>query len=451
MDKIIFRLSNERLTTPTGLAAVGYLLGDSKFIERCNKISVNKGRSEPYIKDGTVILSYIGQLCQGKTCFEAAAEMKADPEFYKMAYGVKGALPSPETLRQRFDKIGSSKHKDILEANVEIFRKCKIEPSALENGYVPVDMDVTPMDNSNTAKEGVSWTYKGFDGYAPMMAYIGTEGYLANEELREGKQHCQCHTPEFIKETLRYAHKLTDKQLLFRLDSGNDAAENYGILIEDGAWFIVKRNPRKESREQWLLEMKKCCKNISSPRNGKTVYIGSTWKPVSYVTEKNEKKTIEMRIVYEITERTTDKDGQILLEPDIELNTWWTNLGLTDEEIIELYHAHGECEQYHSEIKTDMDVERLPSEKFETNKLVLDLTLLAYNILRIVGKFSLLSSNAPKLRHPIKRRRIRTVINNLILIAGHITTHAGKFIISLGKSNIWRRCFLDVINALAFG
>jgi len=448
MEKIIFKLSNERLTTPTGLPTVGYLLGDSKFIKRCNKVPVNQNRCEPYIKDGTVILSYIGQLCQGKPCFEAAAEMKDDPEFYNLAYGVKGVLPSPETLRQRFDKIGSSKHTDILEANVEMFCSHNIEPSALENGYVPVDIDVTPMDNSKTTKEGVSRTYKGFDGYAPMMAYIGTEGYLLNEELRKGKQHCQCHTPEFLKESLYYAHKLTDEQLLIRLDSGNDAAENYGILIEDGDWFVVKRNPRKESRQQWLDEMKKCCKNIRHPRDGKTVYVGSTWKPVSYVTEKNEKKTIEMRIVYEITERTTDRNGQILLVPDIELNTWWTNLGWTDEEIIESYHTHGECEQYHSEIKTDMDVERLPSRKFETNKLVLDLTLLAYNILRIVGKFSLLSDNAPKLRHPIKRRRIRTVIANLILIAGHLTVHAGKFIISLGKSNIWRRCFLDVINAL---
>lgn len=25
----------------------------------------------------------------------------------------------------------------------------------------------------------------------------------------------------------------------------------------------------------------------------------------------------------------------------------------TDEEIIQMYHAHGECEQFHSEIKTD--------------------------------------------------------------------------------------------------
>ena len=39
-------------------------------------------------------------------------------------------------------------------------------------GMVPVDMDVTPMDNSKTQKEGIGWTYKKFDGYAPMMAYI---------------------------------------------------------------------------------------------------------------------------------------------------------------------------------------------------------------------------------------------------------------------------------------
>ena len=49
---------------------------------------------------------------------------------------------------------------------------------------VPVDIDVTPMDNSKTSKQGAR-TYKGFDGYAPMMAYIGTEGYAVNFELRE--------------------------------------------------------------------------------------------------------------------------------------------------------------------------------------------------------------------------------------------------------------------------
>ena len=33
---------------------------------------------------------------------------------------------------------------------------------------------------------------------------------------------------------------------------------------------------------------------------------------------------------------------------------------LPDETVTDLYHAHGESVQYHSEIKTDMDVEKTP-------------------------------------------------------------------------------------------
>ena len=33
-----------------------------------------------------------------------------------------------------------------------------------------------------------------------------------------------------------------------------------------------------------------------------------------------------------------------------------------------------------------MDMERLPSGKFETNELVLELAILAYNILRMIGQ-----------------------------------------------------------------
>ena len=41
------------------------------------------------------------------------------------------------------------------------------------------------------------------------------------------------------------------------------------------------------------------------------------------------------------------------------------------------------------ELKTDMDLERLPSGKFETNELVLELAILSYNILRMIGQESL--------------------------------------------------------------
>ncbi len=45
-----------------------------------------------------------------------------------------------------------------------VLREMHIEPTALDNGFVPVDIDITPFDNSKSNKEGVSRTYKGFDG-----------------------------------------------------------------------------------------------------------------------------------------------------------------------------------------------------------------------------------------------------------------------------------------------
>ena len=96
-----------------------------------------------------------------------------------------------------------------------------------------------------------------------------------------------------------------------------------------------------------------------------------------------------------------------------------------------------------------MDVERLPSGKFDTNELVLELTVLAYNILRLIGQETLKSKRVPKSKPPVKRRRIRTVINNLIQIAGHVTTHGRRVVLALGRSNIWRQAFMDVYKRFA--
>lgn len=451
MRTIHVEFSDERLITPSGLVFVGQILGKSDFVKKMNRAPISKNYLQKQIKNGDILLTYIGMLCQGKPQYEAVREMMDDPDYYKQALGVAYAIPSAETLRQRFDMIGDTLRRDILQANIDMFRTMSIEPSALENGYVPVDIDVTPFDNSKTNKEGVSRTYKGFDGFAPIMAYIGTEGYCINTELRIGKQHCQKETPDFLRETIELCRQLTDKPLLIRLDSGNDASENIGIFMEESykynnVSFIIKRNPRHESKEEWLSSVRECCKNIQTPREGKTVFIGQTFRDVTYTLADGAEKTVGIRTIYEITERMTDKHGQYFMTPDIELNTYWTNLPLSDQEIIDLYHAHGESEQYHSEIKTDMDVERLPSGKFDSNKLVLELTVIAYNILRIIGQESLKKDDSPT-HKKVHRRRIRTVISNLVQFAGHLTEHAGRLVLAIGKSNLWRFTFKRIYDS----
>ena len=316
---IIVEFTNERIIPASGLAVVGALLGKSDFIKKLNRMDVTSNRSQHQIKNGDIVLTYLGMLCMGKPYFEAVHEMDDDKDFYKAALGITQSIPSEETLRQRMDDIGDSLRQTILEQNVEMLLANKIQPTALANGLVPVDIDVTPMDNSKSKKEGVSRTYKGFDGYAPMIAYIGTEGYAINFELREGKQHCQKGTVEFLQETINLCHKLTDKPLLIRLDSGNDSIDNVAVQMDAGCFFIIKRNLRREGTDDWFEVAKQYCRNVTSPRDGKTVYIGSDWKTVA---SKQFNTEYTLRAGYEITERTIDKYGQFNLVSDIEVETW---------------------------------------------------------------------------------------------------------------------------------
>jgi len=131
-----------------------------------------------------------------------------------------------------------------------------------------------------------------------------------------------------------------------------------------------------------------------------------------------------LRRVMRVIERTIDKHGQQLLVPEIEIEGWWTSLLEEKQTIIALYADHGTSEQYHSELKTDLDIERLPSGKFATNALILACAVLAYNILRWIGQNGLLGPDAPP-RHRAKRRRIRTVMQELMYLAARLI-HTGR-------------------------
>lgn len=299
---------------------------------------------------------------------------------------------------------------------------------------IPLDIDVSPFNNSNTKKEGVSRTYKGCDGFAPIFAYLGNEGYLVNLELRKGSQHCQENTPQFIKETLDYALRITSKRILIRLDSGNDSKSNFPEIARyDNVDFIIKRNLRRESRKAWLaLAQDKGELMVDNER--KKMWSGKTridiyGRPLPYP------------VVFEVTERYMSKKQRLLL-PDIEIDSYWCSIEeMETAEVVELYHNHGTSEQFHSEIKSDMGVERLPIGNFASNSLVLHLTMLSYNMLRIIGQqwvaIDIDEGTLPlsSRQKNVTRRRLRTVMQDIIYMAGRLIKTGREFFISFGKIN----------------
>ncbi len=153
----------------------------------------------------------------------------------------------------------------ITQSNVEFLINIDVPITPLPTGHTPLDIDVTRHDNSNTQKEGVSYTYKGMDGYAPIACCLGQEGWCIRYELREGKQHSQGEFIPTLEHTFSAIHEVMKNQplerqvIMVRLDSGHDAKDTrvwlYDLdspLLVD---FIIKWNPRKEAsvvnKEKW--------------------------------------------------------------------------------------------------------------------------------------------------------------------------------------------------------
>ena len=279
----------------------------------------------------------------------------------------------------------------------------------------------------------------------PIAAYLGMEGWCLEVELRPGSQHSQEGFIPFMKRVLSRARVLTKKKLLVRLDSAHDAIETRILLREaDKVSYIVKWNPRRE-------DTSKLCKKafaegtVTEPRKGKRVALLTVRKRQIY-----KEKNYFFTKVIQVTERTVNKHGQLLLVPDVTVEGWWTNLDLPEKKIISLYQNHGLSEQFHSEFKTDLDLERLPSGKFATNALVMALGAFAYNILRFIGQLGLLGEKSP-IRHPAKRRRIKTVIQELIYRAARLVRTSRRLYLRFSKHCPAYSSFSDVYGRLLAG
>jgi hypothetical protein len=438
MKRFKIEQSDADIISHSGLALIGQAIKNHTTLssEVDAQIPLRHG-----IKHSDVVKSYLALLCIGKNDFEAIKTIES--EFYFMSAMGVDAIPGEATLRFFLPLIEKA-NQDFL---------VNVQPglTPLATGHIPLDADVTPMDNSGSHKEGVSRTYKGSDGYAPMPVYIGGEGYCLEFELREGKQHCQKGTPALLDKALHHARQITDKPLLLRLDGGNDAIANIDVVLEHNDQypgkppvdFLIKWNPRQESPEDWLAYAEQHAQ-WETPREGKRVAqfrIQTTrqWKGYEY----------RLSRVMRVIERTIDKHGQTILLPEIELEGWWTSLKVSEQDVIALYADHGTSEQFHSEFKTDLDIERLPSGKFATNALVLGMSMLAYNLLRWIGQNALLGPNSPK-RKSATRRRIKTVMQELMYLAARIVRSARTIKLRFGRGCRVAGIFFRVYNRLAY-
>ena len=96
-----------------------------------------------------------------------------------------------------------------------------------------------------------------------------------------------------------------------------------------------------------------------------------------------------------------------------------------------------------------MGLERLPSGKLATNSTILLLAGIGFNILRTIGQEALRHPETLPVKLKVKRRRLASVMRDLIYIACKRVRHAGRIFLKFGVDCPWFRSFESIYHNLA--
>ena len=332
-----FQLSDTPITSTAGLAFIGQQLSESKFKRHLASICPHQ-RPGGRISDVDIAKSMIGLMCVGKPHFHAISEYHSEP-FFGQALGIE-KLPSAEILRQRIQAMPEDAGTTFRDFTTRTLRAHSELLTETIHGVivVPIHVDVVAMDNSGSNKEGVSWTYRGFDGYAPAFAYIGSPGLMLNNQLREGSAHCNCEgTGTWFEQTLEMAASITDHRRLLVTDAGHDSGKNIRLFDQTpDTDFVIKRNPRKEDPAEWLALAQKYAKEKDNEQTEEKYFQKLDIGAQIWYAERelalpgqtgDDGNPIKKRVTYRVIDRFADKDtGQLLTIPKVTIEAYWTSL-----------------------------------------------------------------------------------------------------------------------------
>jgi hypothetical protein len=134
----------EMLASHSGLINISALLDLTNFKERFDTLG-GVHCVDPKFSHSDILSSMIALISIGKPDYDAIEIFRSKQDFFTKALRIPSCQSAP-TIRQRIDLIDQKGNASIKES---------------VGDFIPLDIDVSPFDNSKTQKEGVSRTDKG--------------------------------------------------------------------------------------------------------------------------------------------------------------------------------------------------------------------------------------------------------------------------------------------------
>ena len=385
-------MTRDLITSHAGLALIGEFAVGLGLIEAVNRCMPGPGSGAGYL-NSEYIMPLMLMLNGGGRSLEDLREIKSDEGLREILPLQR--IPSSDAIGDWLRRTGG---------NGGLARVAKVNRRLVKRGLkrdgvkgYTLDIDATGIE---AEKALAKMTYKGYQGYMPMVGHLAENGLIVGDEFREGNESPGSRNLEFIKYCVGQLPKGKRIKAL-RADSAAYQAKVINYCQSNKIEFAIGADLDKAVLKE-IGNIK--AEDWKPYRNG---YIAET---VHYMNKTKEAfRLIIIRRPYQ---------GRLFGEEGFsEKYTAIVSNGKGPaEEVVKWYNQRGECSENRiKELKIGFGMERMPCGQFEANAVFFRIGVLSYNM----GRLFVLKT----LEESWHRNQVQTLRWKLYQSAGKVVFH----------------------------
>lgn len=409
--KIEIEFTDEQISPSAGSVFLSAMAAKTGLAEQVRSAIKLKKRARG-ASDVEMLLSLIYSLAQGDGAILDVDRLGADDA--RCALLGLGRVPNHRRLGEylsRFDDNACERLLAVARSQASNVVDSVIEHETATKGYVPVFVDGTGIEVSGEYFEGAGKLYDGSLGYWLHAAFVG--GLWVTQHLQKGGGHPANEVTELLEETAAMLGETS--QVWARFDNAYYRKEVVQFCKEHGWDYSVSvtsntyKRPLREMMEGFIEEDWEAINDDGSEHAAFVYHRPAGWKhEQTYVVV-----------------RTMQEEKQKLLFP----RYTFILVSRNDLPLAELVKRHREKQGQENALKgplIHLDLHHPPCGLFNANRAFYAAGQIA-QILLISLKMKLL----PKEAHI---HSIRTIIRDLVRVAGKLVYHARKWKLLFAKS-----------------
>lgn len=361
--------SSQHLTSFAGLPLLSELAHQVGLIERLDAIPGIWERERLY-KTSDYVMGLALTLIAGGEGLDDTRLLRSDPGLGQLVFPNMPAANSLGRFLRRFDQ------RSIYRLGETVTEQALKNLGAYKT--LTLDVDSTLIESE---KEEAKKTYKGFEGYNPLLAWLAEPDVFIAGVFREGNASPQSHLLPLLKYCHR--HLPRDVKLRLRSDSAGYRLDLIGYCQQNGIPFAIGADldaavmeaidhiPKKD----WRLVVRGTDVFLLA----ETIHVPGGSTSGTHLSA--------CRLI--VTQRV---NAQLeLFEPAIRYRAILSDLDAswTTEQVMDYYNARGSAEKAIGELKNGFGLHKLPCGQLFANAAFFQIGLLAYNLVQTFKHFAL--------------------------------------------------------------